>query len=275
MLDLLLIKYLFGFFSLLYFSYLDIFNNKNINEAPLYFFISLSFFLGLFSFDAVSFFFAIILATSLFFSYRTGAIGGADVFIIVGLAFLLPPINLEINQIYFHIPLIILLLLNTFNLFSLMFIFSYILKFFKLSKQSLLITNNKKLQILFFLISSFILFFFYIVSKDMLQLFYISSALSFFALLIFNIFKNNIDEIKSHLTPLNQIDDEDIIDVEKNKQIFNLTLPKIFHKQQIPKLKKQGIEKLFVYKSMPAFVPFLFFSYIITLLIFIFKLVKI
>ena len=220
-------------------SYFDIKHDRNIPDGLLYASLVISIALAFFSsFDLLQMSInAGLIGLVGYWLYKFGQIGGADVIILMDLAFLMPP--------YLGYPFYLWVLF----LASLVFAIYIIIKFFPL----FLSKKPKKLAYLF--IIPYILIMAISLYISLLPLsFYLLFTLSFLIIFLFYGYRDDITRIFEYTVKV-----EDALEEVLAEDIDGIN--KVITKEDIARLKKMKRKTIKIYKY-PPFVPFLFLGFI-------------
>ena len=261
-----------------FFSYLDIFNNRNIPDKYLYIFLGIS---SLFLIiDSTTLFpsliWAILIGSLGYLFYRSGQLGGADVIYFVSICFLLPMFPSIYTNELSQMPFILSLIIFS-GLFLLLFIiFKYLPKLVADT-----IRGKIKISVDKWLYSLGLIFMFSIVSFMLSQIgvgnpipCLLLFAYIIFATVFFNLYKDELVKLMSEELDLTKVADrkkveaEDVvaIDLMDKKYVEKYKIPRLLSQKELDRLIKAKV-KLTVSTNLPPFIPFVFLA--LLLLIFV------
>jgi len=249
-------------------TYYDLFNRRNVPVSITYFMIGTGFLLNLATLDLTLIGFSSLAALLVFalgyLVYRSGQIGGADVLIFASLALLFPsaPASLLKPPVppLFEYPFVV----SVFMLSGLLSIFgmamAYIPRIVRdAAKGRVTVSLSSAVSAAALLIA--FLSVLYVLSPVVpfqpaqLALVLVVLALAVSLLL----FKDHISATMIEWVPISQIDDEDVISLERldEKVVAKYGLQRVATKEELAKLRKTRLRKFPVFKGMPAFVPYM------------------
>ncbi len=250
-------------------SYFDITNNKTIPNKVTYSFLAIAVLFALSSLDPSSIIYSFGIAAAVFAlgyaMYMLGQIGGADIFILSAIALLLPlqPTSLLITgEFPISFPFVLSVIISGGLLFSLAMVFRFAPKAFTaLLKGKVRLTREKYAYSA--LILATYLVFVYVASS--LPFFPLSYVLLFsfvvLASTFFMVFREYISDSMIEYVPLEKIDEEDILAVDKipEEKVKKYNLKKLLTENELKRLKREKvpIKKFPVYTGLPMLLPYL------------------
>ena len=256
-------------------SYYDIFNKKNIPLWVTIGMVAAGVLLNLATLDTnfilYSSMIAIIILAIGYAIYKTGQIGGADVFAFMGIALLIPssapnPAAIQLLQY----PFVFSVFLVSGFLAMLGICAKYI------PRIAILFAKGKIKPGLWDALASGILV---VVSAPLILNMFERGILSLtqatgLSLLIaltafLSLFKSQISDSMIEWVKLKEIDEEDVIALKllDPKTVKRYKLNAVLEKGEFEKLKRMNLKKYPIYKGMPAFMPYLLLAAIIILAI--------
>ncbi|MBI5158650.1 prepilin peptidase [Candidatus Micrarchaeota archaeon] len=256
----------------------DVFNKRNVPNNLTYVFVAMGVLLNFWQFDLTVFAgtaaVALVVGVLSYLFYRTGQIGGADVLMFVGLAFLLPETRAGLlqggqAQALFTLPFIVSLFVSSGFLFMLGITLQFVPKAVRavLQKKSGVKPANAAYAAIVLVAYAALAYvangmgfspsYFAIVGV----LVFCSAFIVTFRELIVNSMIENVG--------LKEIEEEDVLAIEKMdaKVVKKYRLQKLITLEQLKRLKETRLKKFPVFKHMPAFLPFLLGGLILSLLI--------
>ncbi len=244
-------------------TYYDIFNNRNVPDNLLYAFLIIAFLTNLLFLDMDILIYACAL-TGVFFLlgfilYRSGQIGGADLFVICSITLLLP-IHPSFLQTPFNYPLILSTLLYSgaaFAIFSLIFFTNLIRK-----------TKKAKPNYLYLvLIIPYLIFTYIFISAPFFSpVYFFIASLLLLSSIFFLVFRDAINEAVIAKVPLSKITDEDVLVKEKMEPLMKkLKIGPVLGEDEMKKLKKAKVKEVWIYATLPPFLPFLLIGLILSI----------
>jgi Flp pilus assembly protein protease CpaA len=257
-------------------AYYDIFNRKWVPDYIAYAAVGLSLAANLLFFSQAVFLQAIIFGSAIFlptyFLYRAGQLGGADVYVLTGIASAIPflPAPLLSPQQHVPYPFILSVLVPT----GLAFILHMLLRF--IPKMARALSHGEiRLGAARFL-EALALCAVLVVFAKMLSTLPIplpQSYLAVFAVLaaslfFFSTFKREIKASMAEMVNSSDLAEEDVLAMEQidPKTAKALSLAPLLDKAMIARVKKSRIKALPVYTGMPFFLPYLLFGLLFALL---------
>jgi len=244
-------------------AYYDIFNKKNIPDKFLYGFLAVSVLANLifFNLDVLLFTFAI----AAFFSaigyifYRVGQMGGADV-IILACIMLLMPLVPSFSGMVFNMPFILPIMIFAGLLFG---IYTTVKFGIKIAKEG----GQPKLLYLLMTIPYALFAYFYITSPFFSLVFFLIITVLLIATTFFMMYKNDINMMLAEELPMDQLEPEDVVafEVMDNETVKKLDMKRVLNEKEIERLKKAGVESIWIYTQLPPFIPFLLAGMILAL----------
>lgn len=246
-------------------TYFDIFNNRNIPNGLLYAFLGVALLTALIFFDMDIFVYGAGLSAILFVLgfalYKSGQIGGADLFVVCAITLLLPVHPSSIDA-PFNYPLIFSALLYSGVAFALYSVFFFGRAILKCKKAK---PNYPYLVLLL----PYLFFSYIFISAPFFSMpyFLMASAL-LLSSVFFLVFRQPINESVMENIPLSRITDEDVLVKEKMHSLMErLKIGPVIGGRELAILKKAKIRKVWVYTSLPPFLPFLLLGLIASILV--------
>ena len=245
--------------------YYDIFNNRNVPDNLLYAFIIVAFLTNLVFLDVDILIYGAGLTAILFAAgfvlYRMGQIGGADLFVICAITLLLP-IHPSFLQTPFNYPLIFSTLLYSgvvFAVFSLFYFARMIAK-----------SNKAKPNLTYLVLLLPYLFFAYIFmgAPFFSPVYFFIASILLLSSIFFLVFRDAInDAIIGKVKVSSLKGDEDVLAKEKSEALMKkLKIGPVLGKEEVAKLKKAKVKEVWIYASLPPFLPFLLLGLIAAIL---------
>jgi len=245
-------------------SYYDLYNNRNIPNGFLYAFLALSILTSLFFFEMDLFIFSLIIAAFIalfgFVFYYTGQLGGADVFVMLSIAFLLPIHPGYLNML-FNLPFILSAFIFAIVIFSLYTIVYFGLKLVKTKAKP-----DKRYLLLFI---PYVVFIYLYSTMPFFSPFYlILISIALFSSIFFLCFRNSINRMLAKKLPLAKVEPEDVLALElmDKKTVWKYKLQRVMNKKELQRMKKLKIKQVWVFSNLPPFLPFLFVGLVLALL---------
>ncbi|MEK6981420.1 MAG: prepilin peptidase [Candidatus Micrarchaeota archaeon] len=259
------IRIFISFLGLLATTYYDLFNNKNVPNKLLYAFLGLAILTNILFFNQELVVFALV--QTLFFGgffylmYRQGQMGGADVFALVSLILLLP-IHPSITNMTLNYPLVVSLLVFSgvlFALYAIIFLFSKVIK---------LKGTKPNLFAILYLIPYTAFAYFYLNSFLFSQLYFIIISVLVLASTFFLMYKKDITKALSEKIKLSKVEEEDVVVLEPytKEELEKYKLPRVISYTELDRLKKLGLNELYIYTKLPPFLPFLLVGLLLSML---------
>ncbi len=246
-------------------AYFDIYNKRNVPNNFLFLFLAIAILINLVFFNNdllhYVFFVTVVLAVIGYLSYILGYLGGADVFVILSLALLIPIppsfVGMEINY-----PFILFVLIFSFVISALyMFIHSII----KLSNEKKVKPDKK--YFLFIIPYSAVI---YIVWNlpFFSPIFFVILSITLFLSIFFMAYRESLNRMIAQKIPLKKVEEEDILAIEfMDKDIvWKHRLQRLVTADELKRLKKLKLGEVWVYTNLPPFLPFLFIGLLSALL---------
>lgn len=245
-------------------AYFDIYNKRNIPNNFLFAFLAVAILVNLIFFNTDLMTYSLIVVGTLalfgYAFYMLGYLGGADVFVVVSLALLLP-IPPSFTESRINYPFILFILIFSF-ISSAFYLFIYFAT--KLAKEKNLKPNNKYfLLIIPYLVVAYIVWNLPIISPGFLFLLYTALLLSIF----FMAYRDPINKMMAQKISLKKVEQEDILAVEfMDKEIvWKHKLQRLVTEDELKRLKTLKIRELMVYTKLPPFLPFIFIGLLLAL----------
>jgi len=258
-----IIRIILAFAGVIIAAYYDLFNKKNIPDKFLYGFLGVSILVNLIFFSLDLFIFTVAVAA--FFSaigyvfYKVGQMGGADV-IILACIMLLMPLVPSFSSLVFNMPFI----LPTMIFAGLLFGIYTTVKFgVKIAREG----GQPKLLYLLMLIPYLLFAYFYITSPFFSIIFFVIITVLLIATTFFMMYKEDINLMLAEQLPMDQLEAEDVVAFElmEKETIKKLDMKRVLNEKEIERLKKEGVETLWIYTQLPPFIPFLLAGMILAL----------
>lgn len=257
-------------------AYFDLFHKKWVPNWLIYTFLLSAFALNIIFFEQTIFlhalFFAIIIFAISYPLYRLGQLGGADAYILCGIALSLPYFTKPFFGVEQSVPypFILSALIPTGILFILHMLIRFVpfiskkLAEGKISFQPIKLIEPAILTIILVIFTNFLFLLSAAVPFSYLAIIYFL----FISLLFFSLFKSEIKESMVEEVAVSKLQEEDVLALEKISPalIKKLSLQPLLDKKTISSLKKARIKKVPVYTGMPCFLPYLFLGVLISLL---------
>lgn len=258
-------------------AYYDIFNRRNVPVAIPYSMIGAGVLLNLATLDVQLL--AYSSATALFvfalgyLVYRAGQIGGADILIFAALAIIFPAAPSSLLkppvQLLFEYPFVA----SVFVLSGLLSIFgigaTYVPRVIgDAAKGQVRVSASAALSAAI-LFASFLAVLYALgpfIQLHAAQMLLTALILLLAAFLI--LFKEHITSTMTEWVPLSQIDEEDVVALERldSALVSKFSLQRVATRPELAKLGKTGLKKFPVLKGMPAFVPYILLAVILLLI---------
>ncbi|MEM3030960.1 MAG: hypothetical protein QXH27_04455 [Candidatus Micrarchaeia archaeon] len=252
----------------------DVFNNRNVPNQLLYAFVGLGLAANLWAFEPA--FFLSALAPSLvillfgWLLWREGQIGGADVLILAGLALLLPQpptLFLERPAAPSSIPFIASIFMLSGAIFLVAFTLRSVPAVARAARRGEARVSGAGAA--YALAALLLLWFFATTFAELglppayLLLVVVVVGCSAFVLA----FKETITDSLIELVPLNSIDEEDVLAVDKMDAsiVKRWGLRKLLTADQLARLKKTRLKKFPVFKRLPTFLPWVLLALLLSL----------
>ncbi|MCX6770266.1 MAG: hypothetical protein NT051_06385 [Candidatus Micrarchaeota archaeon] len=257
-------------------AYYDVFNKKWVPDWLAYSCVAAALALNIIFFTPAIFLQAILIGGIIFvvtfLLYKTGQLGGADMFVMSSVAALIPflPAPLLTAPQNVPYPFILSVMVPCGIAFILhMFIrfIPYISK--RISSGKVHFTLVQILQAAFLLV----MFFAFILLLSSLPFPMPSSYLAviaflFLALIFFTIFKSEIKDSMISELPLSKLCEEDVLALEHidKRAIKSLSLSPVLDSAMIARIRKSKLKHIPVYTGMPFFLPYFLIGVVFTLL---------
>lgn len=244
-------------------SYYDIFNNRNVPDNILYAFLAIAFLTNLVFLDADILIYGCALTAILFalgfFLYRSGQIGGADLFAVCAITLLLPILPSSLAA-PFNYPLIFPILLYSGAAFAV-----YSLFFF-----SKLIIKSKKAKpnyVYLILIIPYLLFAYVFSAAPFFSpAYFFLASLLLLSSIFFLVFRQAINEGIIGKVPISRVDNEDVLAKEKMEPLMKkLKIGPVLGEAEMEKLRTAKVKEVWIYATLPPFLPFLLIGLLLSL----------
>ena len=236
-------------------TYYDIFNNRNVPNNMLYAFLAIAFIVSIIFFQQEVFIYSIIQFAVIglfgFLLYRTGQIGGADIFVLCSIVLLLPVLPAS-QEALFNFPLILPILLYggvAFAVFSVLYFGS-------------LIRHQKTLKANYWyliLIIPYLIFAWIFLSAPFFSIVYFTIAsLLLLSSIFFLVFREAIYEGITEKIPVSKLPpDGDVLAKEKMGPLMKkLKIGPVIEEKELAILKKAKVKEVWIYSKLPPFLPF-------------------
>jgi Flp pilus assembly protein protease CpaA len=257
-------------------AYFDVFNKKWVPNYLVYAFavaallVNVVFFTPQLFTQALAFGGIIFVLT--YFLYRTGQLGGADVYVLASVAAMLPylpkPLLAPAQAVPY--PFILSVLAPT----GLAFILHMVARFVpyvsrRISGGSVTFSAQKLIGPALLAVA-FAFFIYELASLPFALPPAYMAILSFLfaALLFFSLFKQEIKDSMVGMVPVGRLEEEDVLALDKMDPglVKRLSLKPLMDAKVISALRKSGLKKVPVYTGMPFFLPYLFFGLLFSVL---------
>jgi len=263
---------------LLLVTYFDLFNKRNVPVWATYSMLITGFLINLASFDFYAIAYPAAVAAIVFaigyLPYRAGQIGGADILVFSALAMLLPsapaplyPFSAPPQVIAYPFIFPIFIISGLLSVLGISVIYlprvlgRALQGDMKISRQSA--------------VSAAIIFISYMVVLHLMYTVFGFPLLEMAGVLVLvlltalmALFKDNISETMVEWVPISQIDEEDVIDLEKldPKIVKKYSLERVVTLSERAKLVKTRLKLFPIMKGLPAFLPYILLAFLILLL---------
>lgn len=257
-------------------AYYDLFNNKNVPNNFLYAFLGLAFLVNLVAFDSVATTYGVVSGLVVFgltwILYKTGKLGGADVFILAALTLLLP---LQPRSLLMAPPSV---------LPSLPFIFSVLLAS-GLSFMAYMFARSLPVVVKavstpgtikpMSWVSAFAIVVVYGAFAYMVStLAFLSPAYFLFLTVVvgasvyFTLFKDALNDSMAELVPVSKVEEEDVLPIDKMDAalVKKYKLGPLVDAAMLKRLKAHK-GKVLVMKHLPPYIPHLLLGLILSLVV--------
>ncbi len=259
-----LIRIFFAVVGTLAVTYFDIFKNRNVPNNLLYSFLLISVIISLVFFSPEIFIYSLLQSAIIgiigFGLYKLGQLGGADVFVLCSIVFLLPILPFGAD-VLFNFPLLLPILLYGGAAFAIYSVFYF----------GKLIFHQKNLKpnyLYLLLLLPYMFFAFIFLNAPFFSIiyFFIASLLllsSIFFLIFRDAIYSGISEkvLVSTLAP-----DGDVLAKEKMSSLMKkLKIGPVIEQKELTILKKAKIKEVWIYTQLPPFLPFVLIGLIVSL----------
>ena len=257
-------------------AYFDIFNKRWVPNWLVYSFVAVAVLLNTVFFSETVFIQSIVFGAAMFLLtypiYKLGQLGGADVYVFAAIAATIPylPKPLLTNTPSAPYPFIFSVLVPTGLLFILHMAFRFIPYIWqKIAKHQIKIGPAQAAGPIFILIA-FTAFTYSLPRFPFpLPLSYLATVYFLMASLVFfSLFKSEIKASMVESIKVRDLQEEDVLAIEQMDQelVRRLGLKPLIDKQTIVMLSKAKVKTAPVYTGMPAFLPYLLFGLLFTVL---------
>lgn len=258
-----IIRIILAFAGVVIAAYYDLFNKKNIPDKFLYGFLGVSILANLIFFNLDLFIFTAAIA--IFFSaigyvfYRVGQMGGADV-VILACIMLLMPLAPSFSGLVFNLPFILPVMIFAGLLFGTYTTIVYGIKIWRDG-------GSPKLLYLLMIIPYALFAYFYITSPFFSAVFFVIITVLLAATTFFMMYKEDINLMLAEQLPMDQLEPEDVVAFElmDKETVKKLDIKRVLNEKEIERLKKEGVETIWIFTQLPPFIPFLLAGMILAL----------
>ncbi len=213
---------------------------------------------------------AVIFAIGYYF-YKTGQIGGGDVLLVSAIQLLLPFYPTIVQQFQYPFSIAVTsvpLIITIFATSALISLVGTALMYGWKLRGKPLKPNVKDSILSLILVAIIIISIYYFSFFGVYQILFL--ALLVIPTLFLALFKNQIlEDIIIQRVPFREVEDEDILAVEKMPELNKYNLQKVATKDQMVLLKKisdkNKKQKFYVYKNLPRMAPYIFLGIVLTL----------
>ena len=242
--------------------YFDVFNNRNIPNLYLYAFLAVALLSNVVFYDADVFIYAILLAAIVFFAgfllYRTGQLGGADVFVLASITLLLP-ISPSYIKIPFNFPFIFSVLLFGGVAFS-VFAIGFFAKRLKGRKA------RPNFFYLILLIPYFLFAYIFISAPFFSPAYFFIASILLLSTIFFLMFREPINESMTERVLLRKTGDEEVLAREKmGETMKKLKIGPVLGQKERKALERAAVKHIWIYSQLPPFLPFVFVGMVLAL----------
>ena len=259
-----IVRIILAFAGVIIAAYYDIFNRKNIPDNFLYGFLAVSVLANLIFFNLDLLIFTVAIAA--FFSaigyifYRVGQMGGADV-IILACIMLLMPLTPSFSGLVFNMPFILPTMIFAGLLFGIYTTANFGIKIAREGGQP-------NLLYLLMIIPYLLFAYFYITSPFFSVAFFVIITVLLVATTFFMMYKEDINLMLAEQLPMDQLEPEDVVAFElmDKETVKKLDIKRVLNEKEIERLKKEGVETIWIYTQLPPFVPFLLAGMVLALI---------
>lgn len=259
-------------------AYFDITNRRNVPNWLLYGFLAVAFLVnfippwqtGVILYGAAAALF--IFAVGYFF-YRAGQIGGADIFVLAGLALLLPVQPLALLQkpaLPFAFPFVLSVLLSSGFLLILYLLAVFVPRVFVgLSRGKVPFSLQKALPTLAMVLAYAVFLWVALQMPYFPAAYGIILALVMLALTFFMLFHDFITDEMVRWVALKEIEEEDVLALEKlpPEQVKKYSLKRVLDARELGRLAKEKVplKQYPVMREMPMYLPFVLIGLVLCL----------
>lgn len=245
-------------------TWYDITNNKNVPNNILYAFIGIAFISNLIFYQQELFLYTVSIAIVIFgfgyLFYKLGYIGGADVYVLAAITLLLPVFPSHVKAL-FNFPMVLSIIIISgafFALYFLCFIFAKIMAKKKKGKYEYLLLVPPYAILLYFFISSGLFGLAYLIIISILIL----------SSIIFMVYKEAVTAAMADKLPISKIGEEEIAVLELMPELAKeYNIKRLLDEKELERLKKLGVNELYIYTRLPPFLPFVLAGLIISIII--------
>ncbi|MCX8202608.1 MAG: hypothetical protein N3G74_02290 [Candidatus Micrarchaeota archaeon] len=246
-------------------AYYDIFNRKNVPEAFLYLFLAISLVVNIFEYNLFLQFLpiALPLLMVLYLLYKSGQLGGADVFVIAAIYAAVPVFPMAEERI---MPSILMILAIATMLASIWIMLKYLPKMArKFMERKVKVNVLQWLQVVALAISFAILSYLFVLFPFFPFWIFLVAILLFVESVFFIIFKEHL--VEEMILMKSKIEPEDVLAVEKidENTVRKYGIKRLTDEKQAKTLNK--LRRKWPVLDMPMFLPFIFIGLIVYLII--------
>ena len=246
-------------------AYFDIFNKRNIPNNFLFTFLGIAAITNLVFLDMNLLTYALGVVGALgligYLFYVLGYLGGADVFILVSLALLLP-ISPSMSEVSINYPFVLFVLIFSFVSSSLYLFCHFALK---LTKEKNVMPDKKYFLLLIpYGVIAYLVWNLPFMSPAFMFILYTTLLLSIF----FMAYRPVINKMMTQKIPLKKVEEEDVLALEfmDKDLVWKHRLQRLVTEDELKRLKMLKIKELMVYTKLPPFLPFIFVGLMLALL---------
>ncbi len=237
--------------------YFDVFNNRNVPNNLLYGFLAAAVLANVVFFDADIVLYSAALTAILFafgfLLYRTGQLGGADLFVVCSITLLLP-IHPSFLDTPFNYPLIFSTLLYSGVAFAVFSVFYF---------ARLIVSSSGKPKAnpvyLLLLLPYFFFAYIFINASFFSPVYFFIASVLLLSTVFFLVYRKSINEAMMEKVKVSSLEgEEDVLVNEKMKRIMeDRGIGPVLGKKEVSKLREAGVKEVWIYSRLPPFLPFL------------------
>lgn len=244
-------------------AYYDIFNKRNIPDNLLYAFLGIAFLTNLIFYNEQLFIFSIGVAVFVsvigYLFYKTGQLGGADVFVMAAIILLLP-IQPSFVQTPFNVPFFFPIWL-----FAGITLALFVLVYFgwKLTK----INTKPNLAYGLLIIAYGMFAYVYMNSILFSPIYFAFLSIALLTTTVFLMFRHEMNSLLAEKLPLSKAEPEDVVahDLMDKELVKKYSIPRLLTVKEINRLKKLKVKTLYIYTKLPPFIPFILLGMVLSL----------